>query len=78
MPLDELLADETAVNVALRSTMEGPESAYSRKELSKSLARAITQLRPVHRGAFLSRAVEQLSATEVARALKISKSTVKA
>jgi RNA polymerase sigma-70 factor (ECF subfamily) len=78
MPLDELLADETAVNATLHSTMEGPESAYSRKELSKSLVRAIAQLRPTHRRTFLSRAVQQLSTREAARALKIPESTVKA
>jgi RNA polymerase sigma-70 factor (ECF subfamily) len=78
IPLDELLADETAANASLHSTMQGPESAYSHKELSQSLARAIAQLRPVHRGTFLSRAVEQLSTTEAARALKIPESTVKA
>jgi RNA polymerase sigma-70 factor (ECF subfamily) len=75
--LDELLADGTAVTEALHSTMEGPESAYSRKEFSNLLVRAIARLSPVNRRTFLSRAVKQLSTTEAARALKLSESAVK-
>jgi RNA polymerase sigma-70 factor, ECF subfamily len=70
-------AEEILARDDFQSTVEGPEAAYSRKELRELLTRAIATLRPAYRVVFLLRAIEQLSTTETARALKISVSAVK-
>jgi RNA polymerase sigma-70 factor, ECF subfamily len=78
------LEDETQPNKEhvpideFHSPIEGPEEAYSRKELRESLTHAISLLRPAYRTVFLLRVVEQLSTTETAKILRISPSAVKA
>jgi RNA polymerase sigma-70 factor (ECF subfamily) len=78
--LDEAMpsAEEILARDDFQSAVEGPEAAYSRKELRDLLMRAIANLRPAYRVVFLLRAIEQLSTTETARVLKISVSGVKA
>ena len=61
-----------------RSLLEGPEEAYSRKELRESLTHAVAILRPAYRTVFLLRVLEHLSTTETAKILRISPSAVKA
>src|ERR1700680_759894 len=80
MPLEETLqpAEETAVSEEFQSPIEGPEAAYSRKQLRKLLKQAMERLRPAYRVVFLLRAVEQLSTSETAKVLQISASAVKA
>ena len=80
MPLEETLqpAEETAVSEEFQSPIEGPEAAYSRKELRELLKHAMERLRPAYRVVFLLRAVEQLSTSETAKVLQISASAVKA
>src|SRR5580704_19393643 len=80
MPLEETLqpAEETAVSEEFQSPIEGPEAAYSRKELRELLKQAMEKLRPAYRVVFLLRAVEQLSTSETAKVLQISGSAVKA
>src|ERR1700724_3387704 len=48
MPLEETLqpAEETAVSEEFQSPIEGPEAAYSRKELRELLKQAMEKLRP--------------------------------
>src|SRR5260370_36975995 len=72
--LDEAMpaAEEIPARHDFQSAIEGPEAAYSRKELRDLLMRAIATLRPAHRVVFLLRAIEHLSTTETARVLKIS------
>ena len=79
-PLEETLqpAEETAVSEEFQSPIEGPEAAYSRKELRELLKQAMEKLRPAYRVVFLLRAVEQLSTSETAKVLQISASAVKA
>jgi RNA polymerase sigma-70 factor, ECF subfamily len=60
-----------------QSTIEGPEAAYSRKELHNLLTRAIENLRPMYRIVFLLRVVEQFSTNETANVLELSSSAVK-
>jgi RNA polymerase sigma-70 factor (ECF subfamily) len=78
--LDETMpsTDEILTRNDFRSVIEGPEAAYSRKELRDLLRRAIENLRPAHRVVFVLWAIEQLSTTDTARVLKISVSAVKA
>src|SRR5580704_1448976 len=80
VPLEETLqpAEETAVSEEFQSPIEGPEAAYSRKELRELLKQAMEKLRPAYRVVFLLRAVEQLSTSETAKILQISGSAVKA
>ena len=80
MPLEETLppAEETAVSEEFQSPVEGPEAAYSRKELRELLKQAVEKLRPAYRVVFLLRAVEQFSTSEAAKVLQISASAVKA
>lgn len=80
LPLEETIqpADETAASEDFQSPIEGPEAAYSRKELRELLKQAMERLRPAYRVVFLLRAVEQLSTGETARVLQISASAVKA
>jgi RNA polymerase sigma-70 factor (ECF subfamily) len=80
MPLEEAMppAEETLARDEFHSPVEGPEAAYSRKELRDLLTRAIWNLRPAYRIVFLLRAAEQLSTTETAGILQISASAVKA
>lgn len=80
VPLEEAMpsAEETPAGDDLHSAVEGPEAAYSRKELRDLLTRAIETLRPACRVVFLLRAIEQLSTAETAKALQISASAVKA
>jgi len=80
MPLEETLqpAEESAVSEEFQSPIEGPEAAYSRKELRELLKQAMERLRPAYRVVFLLRAVEQLSTSETAKVLQISGSAVKA
>src|SRR5579864_9370403 len=80
MPLEETIqpAEETAVSEEFQSPIEGPEAAYSRKELRELLKQAMEKLRPAYRVVFLLRAVEQLSTGETAKILQISASAVKA
>jgi len=73
MPPDE----ETLAGDNFQSGIEGPEAAYSRKELRELLVRAVASLRPTSRVAFLLRIIERLSITETAKALHISTSAVK-
>ena len=79
LPLEEAVqsAEEALARGDFRPAVEGPEAAYSRKELRDLLARAIANLRPAYREVFLLRAFEELSVTETARTLQISISTVK-
>ena len=80
VPLEETVqpAEESAASEAFQSPIEGPEAAYSRKEVRELLKRAVSRLRPAYRIVFLLRAVEQLSTSETARVLRISASAVKA
>jgi len=78
-PLEETLQpEESAVSEEFQSPIEGPEAAYSRKELRELLKQAMEKLRPAYRVVFLLRAVEQLSTGETAKILQISASAVKA
>lgn len=80
VPLEETMPpnEETLAEDGFHSGIEGPETAYSRKELRNLLTRAITNLRPAYRVVFLLRSIEHLSNTETARVLQISASAVKA
>jgi RNA polymerase sigma-70 factor (ECF subfamily) len=80
MPLEETIqpAEESADSEDFQSPIEGPEAAYSRKELRELLKQTMERLRPAYRVVFLLRAVEQLSTSETARVLQISASAVKA
>jgi RNA polymerase sigma-70 factor (ECF subfamily) len=80
LPLEEAIqpAEETADSEEFQSPIEGPEAAYSRKELRELLKQAMERLRPAYRVVFLLRAVEQLSTSETAKVLQISASAVKA
>ena len=80
MPLEETIqpAEENSVSEDFQSPIEGPEAAYSRKEIRELLKQAMEKLRPAYRVVFLLRAVEQLSTSETARVLQISASAVKA
>src|SRR5690242_6169699 len=80
MPLEETIqpSEESADSEDFQSPIEGPEAAYSRKELRELLKQAMERLRPAYRVVFLLRAVEQLSTSETARVLQISASAVKA
>ena len=80
LPLEETIqpAEENAASEDFQSPIEGPEAAYSRKELRELLKRAMERLRPAYRVVFLLRAVEQLSTGETAKVLQISASAVKA
>jgi RNA polymerase sigma-70 factor, ECF subfamily len=79
LPLEESIqpADDDVAREDFQSSIEGPEAAYSRKELRDLLTQALGQLRPVYRIVFLLRAVEQLSISETAKVLQISASAVK-
>jgi RNA polymerase sigma-70 factor, ECF subfamily len=70
-------AEEALARGDFRPAVEGPEAAYSRKELRDLLTRAIANLRPAYREVFLLRDIEELSVIETARTLQISFSTVK-
>ena len=80
LPLEETIqpADDEVAREDFQSPIEGPEAAYSRKELRDLLTQAMGQLRPAYRIVFLLRAVEQLSTSETAKVLQISASAVKA
>jgi RNA polymerase sigma-70 factor (ECF subfamily) len=80
LPLEETIqpAEDSADSEEFQSPIEGPEAAYSRKELRELLKRAVGRLRPAYRVVFLLRAVEQLSTSETAKILQISASAVKA
>ncbi len=80
LPLEETIqpAEENAASEDFQSPIEGPEAAYSRKELRELLKQALESLRPAYRVVFLLRAVEQLSTGETAKVLQISASAVKA
>lgn len=80
LPLEETLqpAEESAASEDFQSPIEGPEAAYSRRELRELLKQAMERLRPAYRVVFLLRAVEQLSTGETAKLLQISASAVKA
>jgi RNA polymerase sigma-70 factor, ECF subfamily len=79
VPLEDALPEDEAapVEFELHSSIQDPETAYSRKELRNMLTLAISMLRPLHREVFLLRAVENLSVVETAKALQVSVSTVK-
>lgn len=79
VPLEDALPEDEAVPVEfeLHSSIQDPETAYSRKELRNMLTLAISMLRSLHREVFLLRAVENLSVVETAKALQVSVSTVK-
>jgi RNA polymerase sigma-70 factor (ECF subfamily) len=79
LPLEEAMPpdEETLAGDNFQSGIEGPEVAYSRKELRELLVRAIESLRPTCRVVFLLRIIEHLSTSETAQALHISTSTVK-
>lgn len=79
-PLEETIqpAEESAASEDFQSPIEGPEAAYSRKEVRELLKQAMETLRPAYRVVFLLRAVEQLSTSETAQVLQISASAVKA
>jgi RNA polymerase sigma-70 factor (ECF subfamily) len=80
MPLEETVqpAEENSASEDFQSPIEGPEAAYSRKEMRELLKQAMERLRPAYRVVFLLRAVEQLSTSETASVLQISASAVKA
>jgi RNA polymerase sigma-70 factor (ECF subfamily) len=80
LPLEETLqpAEDSTTAEDFQSPIEGPEAAYSRKELRELLKQAMERLRPAYRVVFLLRAVEQLSTSETAKVLQISASAVKA
>jgi len=80
LPLEESIqpVDDDVSREDFQSPIEGPEAAYSRKELRDLLTQAMGQLRPAYRIVFLLRAVEQLSTSETAKVLQISASAVKA
>lgn len=80
LPLEETIqpAEENTASDDFQSPIEGPEAAYSRKELRELLKQAMERLRPAYRVVFLLRAVEQLSTSETAKVLQISASAVKA
>jgi RNA polymerase sigma-70 factor (ECF subfamily) len=80
LPLEESIqpTDDDTAREDFQSPIEGPEAAYSRKELRDLLTQAMAQLRPAYRVVFLLRAVEQLSTSETAKVLQISASAVKA
>jgi RNA polymerase sigma-70 factor (ECF subfamily) len=80
LPLEETIqpAEESTASEVFQSPIEGPEAAYSRKELRELLKQAMESLRPAYRVVFLLRAVEQLSTSETAKILQISASAVKA
>jgi len=77
--LDEAMpsAEEIPARHDFQSAIEGPEAAYSRKELRDLLRRAIANLRPAYRVVFVLRAIEQLSTAETAKALQLSGGVVK-
>jgi RNA polymerase sigma-70 factor (ECF subfamily) len=79
MSLEEaiLSGEETLAREELQSAVEGPEAAYSRKELRNLLTRAIANLRPAYRVTFVLRAIEQFSTIDTAKVLDISVSSVK-
>jgi RNA polymerase sigma-70 factor, ECF subfamily len=79
VPLEDALPEDEAApgDLELHSSIQDPETAYSRKELRNMLTQAISGLRPLHREVFLLRAVECLSVVETAKALHVSISTVK-
>jgi RNA polymerase sigma-70 factor (ECF subfamily) len=80
LPLEDSVqpTDDDGAREDFQSPIEGPEAAYSRKELRDLLTQAMAQLRPAYRVVFLLRAVEQLSTSETAKVLQISASAVKA
>ena len=80
LPLEETIqpAEESSASDDFQSPIEGPEAAYSRKEMRELLKQAMERLRPAYRVVFLLRAVEQLSTSETANVLRISASAVKA
>lgn len=80
MPLEETIqpTEESSASEDFQSPIEGPEAAYSRKEMRELLKQAMERLRPAYRVVFLLRAVEQLSTSETAHVLQISASAVKA
>src|SRR2546428_2135818 len=77
--LDEAMpsAEEIPARHDFQSAIEGPEAAYSRKELRDLLRRAIANLRPAYRVVFVLRAIEQLSTAETAKVLQLSGGVVK-
>ena len=79
VPLEDALPEDEAppAEFEVHSSIQDPETAYSRKELRNMLTLAISMLRPLHREVFLLRAVENLSVVETAKALQVSVSTVK-
>ena len=79
LPLEEavLPAEETLARDDFQSAIEGPEAAYSRKELRDLLTRAIANLRPAHRVTFVLRTIWQFSTIDTAKVLDISVSSVK-
>jgi RNA polymerase sigma-70 factor (ECF subfamily) len=72
------LAEGSLTTKELHAPVEGPEAAYSRKELRHLLARALRNLSAPNRIVFLLRAVKQLSTRETANELQISCCAVKA
>jgi RNA polymerase sigma-70 factor, ECF subfamily len=80
VPLEETTPpdEERLAEDGFHSGIEGPETAYTRKELRNLLTRAIASLRPAYRVVFLLRSIEHLSNTETAKVLQISASAVKA
>jgi RNA polymerase sigma-70 factor, ECF subfamily len=80
VPLNETLppAEDVVAKEDFQSPIEGPEAAYSRKELHNLLTRAIESLRPMYRIVFLLRVVEHLSTNETANVLELSSNAVKA
>jgi RNA polymerase sigma-70 factor (ECF subfamily) len=79
VPLEEALppTEDAVAKEDFHSPIEGPEAAYSRKELRYLLTRAIENLRPIHRIVFLLRVVGEFSTRETASVLELSSSAVK-
>lgn len=78
--LEELIEQtDTASTVrgGFRTSSEGPEAAYLRKELRVSVGSAISSLAPAYRVVFILRAIEELSTKETAGILHLSTDTVK-
>ncbi|MFZ0635737.1 MAG: sigma-70 family RNA polymerase sigma factor [Candidatus Acidiferrales bacterium] len=79
VPLDDVAenAEDTFALRQFRPPAENPEANFARRELRASINEAIGSLRPLYRDVFVLRAVDELSTSETARALKLTASTVK-
>src|SRR5260370_18198581 len=74
LPLEETIqpAEESSASEDFQSPIEGPEAAYSRKELRQLLKQAMERLPPAYRMPFLLHAVEPPPTRETAHVFQIS------